>query len=75
MLDKAEAAKLDTALAGIEKRAKGLVSRGITKTDKEQGAQLLRAVSAVRKSNGSFKQTVEALDMIGKSAFSKSMIL
>ena len=41
MLDKAEAAKLDTALAGIEKRAKGLVSRGITKQTKSRGLSYL----------------------------------
>lgn len=61
--------ELNSAMAGIDKRAKGLISRGITKTDKEQGAQLLRATEAVRRAKGSFKQTVEALDMIGKTAF------
>lgn len=68
-INKDAQAGLNTAMAGIDKRAKGLISRGITKTDKEQGSQLLRATEALRRAKGSFKQTVEALDMIGKTAF------
>jgi hypothetical protein len=74
-VSKDEMAKLQSSLNGIEKYAKGLVSRGVTNTDIEQGRQLLRAVNGVRASNGSFKQTTEALQMIGRSAFKSTNAL
>lgn len=63
------AEKLNSALNGIEKFAKGRVSRGIHKIHSVQGTSLLNAVKAIRNGNGSLKQTVEALHDIGETAF------
>lgn len=62
-------AKLNSALNGIEKFAKGRISRGISGLQEEQGRRLLKAVDAIRATNGSYKQTVEALRDIGEAAF------
>jgi len=61
--------KLDSKLNGIERAAKGMVSRGMSKTTKTQGKQLLAAVEAARNANGSYKQTIEAMQDIGREAF------
>lgn len=63
--------QLDSLVNGIEKFAKGRVSRGITDTQRGQGKQLLRAVQAYRRGNGTYKQAVEALRDIGEVAFPK----
>ncbi len=60
---------IDSKLDGIEKFAKGRVLRGITNTQREQGKQLLNAVSQARNSTGSYKQMHEALKDIGEVAF------
>lgn len=60
--------KLNSKLKGVEKYAKGLVKRGITASDKGQGKQLLEAVNQIRKAKN-YKQTVEALQMIGRHSF------
>lgn len=71
-LDRDASAKLETSLNGIEKRAKGMIKEGLTKTEMEQGRQLIRTVGVLRNSKGSFKKTVDALDRIGKTAFKKT---
>lgn len=63
------AAKLESKLVGIEKHAKGMMTRGLTNTQKEQGRQLMAAVEAIRNTNGSYKQIHEAQQMIGDVAF------
>lgn len=68
-LTEKSAAKIDSALNGIEKFAKGRTKRGFTRAQREQGEQLIAAVEAVRYGNGSYKQTVEALRDIGEVAF------
>lgn len=65
------ASKIASKLGGIEKFAKGQSVRGITNTEKGQAAQLLRAVEAVKATNGSLKQLSEAMTQIGKHAFKK----
>ena len=61
--------KIESSLNGVEKFAKGRMSRGVTETQRKQGQQLLNAVDAIRARNGSYKQTVEALRDIGEAAF------
>lgn len=61
--------KLNSALNGVEKFAKGRVARGVTQTMRSQGEGLINAVAAIREGNGSVKQTVEALRDIGEAAF------
>lgn len=61
--------KINSSLAGIEKFAKGRLIRGVTDTQRGQAKQLLSAAEAIRSSNGSYKQTVEALRDIGEAAF------
>lgn len=70
-LDKASAGEIESTLTGLEKWAKGRVQRGFTATDREQGNQVLRAIDAVRNSNGSYKQAYETLTDIGKAAFNE----
>ncbi len=60
---------LESKLAGIEKFAQGRVQRGVTQLQRGQGQGLLNSVAAIRESNGSVKQTVEALRDIGEAAF------
>lgn len=60
---------VNSALNGLEKFAKGRIRRGVSAAQRSQGKDLLNAVKAVRETNGSFKQTVEALRMIGEAAF------
>jgi hypothetical protein len=60
---------LQSKLEGVEKFAKGRLQRGVTSTQKGQAQQLLSAVEAIRNSNGSYKQAVEALRDIGEAAF------
>lgn len=67
--------KIDSALGGVEKFAKGRVARGVTKAQREQGAQLLSAIDAIRSGSGSYKQTVEALRDIGDAAFKSTNTL
>ena len=60
---------LESKLTGIEKFAKGRVERGVTQLQRAQGQGLLNSVQAIRNTNGSVKQTVEALRDIGEAAF------
>jgi hypothetical protein len=60
---------INSKLAGIEKFAKGRSVRGFTKTDREQGNQLLKAVAAARQANGSLKQLNELMGDVGRIAF------
>ena len=60
---------LESKLVGIEKFAKGRVRRGVTQLQRGQGQGLLNSVAAIRSTNGSVKQTVEALRDIGEAAF------
>lgn len=61
--------KISSKLSGLEKWAKGRASRGITATDRTQADQILRAVEQIKRGNGSYKQTYEALRDIGEVAF------
>lgn len=69
MVNRADRADLDSAINGLEKFAKGRMMRGITKTQQEQGRQLMQAVQAYRRGNGSYKQTTQVLRDIGEVAF------
>lgn len=75
MVDGEAMATLESKLNGIEKKAKGLVSRGIDNVDKTQGRYLLNAVQAIRNSNGSYKQMVEEWRQIGRKAFGSDAVL
>jgi hypothetical protein len=68
-LSDAAMAKLESKLRGIEQFAKGRVARGVTQLQRAQGQGLLNSVEAIRNTNGSVKQTVEALRDIGEAAF------
>lgn len=61
--------KINSKLNGMEKWAKGRTQRGFTNAQRAQGEQILRAIDAVKRGNGSYKQTVEALRDIGDVAF------
>lgn len=69
-LSKGSSERIVSKLDGIEKFAKGRIARGIG-SQKTEAKSLLEAVGAIRKSNGSLKQTVEALRNIGEEAFKK----
>jgi hypothetical protein len=60
---------INKKMASLEKQAKGLVKRGITATDRSQGAEILKAVEAYRSAGPSLKQQKEAMNMIGRAAF------
>lgn len=62
--------KISSRLLGLERVAKGEMKRGIG-SQKQEGKSLFEAVQAVRSGNGSFKQTVEAMQRIGREAFKK----
>lgn len=68
---KSPKAMLDSALNGIEKFAKGRLQRGVTEEFQGQARSLLNTVAAIRRTNGSVKQSVEALRDIGDAAFKK----
>lgn len=68
-------AKIESKLNGLEKWAKGRISRGFTNAQRAQAQQVLRAVQAARRSNQSYKQTVETLRDIGEIAFKSENIL
>lgn len=68
---KSPAAKLESALKGIERFAKGRLNRGVTDEFRGQARDLLKSVKAIRSTNGSVKQAVEALRDIGEAAFKK----
>jgi hypothetical protein len=73
--------KINTKLDQLQDFAQKRFDEGITKTDSEQGQQLLRAVQQVRKrlsatdpqsgTFGSMKQVYEAMSDIGRHAFKK----
>jgi hypothetical protein len=67
--------KIGSKLNGIEKWAKGRAERGFTAAQRAQADQVLRAIDAVRKGNGSYKQTLETLRDIGDVAFKSQNIL
>jgi hypothetical protein len=62
---------IDSALNGVEKFAKGRVARGIG-SQRAEATELLKAVQNIRNSNGSMKQTLEALRNIGEEAYKSS---
>lgn len=64
--------QIDSKVAGLERWAQGRVRRGLTKSAKEQGAQILNAVSQLRNGNGSLKQVYEAMVDIREVAFSRA---
>jgi hypothetical protein len=70
-MTKSSQANIESALNGIEKFAKGRVSRGIG-SQRSEAAELLKAVEAIRNSNGTLKQTLEALRNIGEEAYKSS---
>lgn len=63
---------LNSKLKGVERFAKGRLKRGIGATQKSQARELLQAIDSIKKSNGSYKQTLEALRDIGEIAFNTS---
>lgn len=69
-INKDDLAKLSSKLNGIKKQSIGLAKRAIDATDKEQSAQMLRAIEGIEASKGNFKQTVEQMQRIGRKAFS-----
>ncbi len=60
---------LDSKLNGIEKFAKGRISRGLSSSQEQQGGRLLKAVEAIRATNGSVKQAVETLRDLGEIGY------
>ncbi len=66
---------LTSKLNGIRKEAIGLSKRAIDATDKEQAAQMLRAVDGIEASKGNFKQVVEQMQRIGRKAFSDKPVI
>lgn len=74
-INKDDLSNLNSTLNGVEKYAKGMIKRGIDNVDKQQGQQLLRAVEGVRATKGSYKQSVEALERIGRKAFNSKPII
>lgn len=75
MVDREAMEKLGSVANGIEKYAKGLVTRGIDDVDVAQGKYLLRAVDQLKNSKRSYKQMHEALLSIRKKAFSNKQIM
>lgn len=67
--------QLASKVAGIEKTAKGLMTRGVTDVARAQGRQLLFAVKAIRETNMSYRQTVEAMRQIGEQSFKAQNVL
>lgn len=61
--------KLNSVLNDIEKFAKRRVQSGFTDLQEAQGRRLLKSVEAIRSTNGSYADTVEALRNIGEAAF------
>lgn len=74
-INKDELEKINSKLNGIEKFAKGRISRGITNVEKEQGSQLLAAVDAVRNTKGKYGQFVETMQDLGSHAFPSKPII
>ncbi len=68
-LSQEAAADLESKLLGIERFAAGRLKRGATQRNQAQAQGLLNTVAALRETNGSVKQTVEALRDIGEAAF------
>lgn len=63
---------LNSKLLGIERKAKGIIERGVGGDVSEaQAKDLLKKVTAIRNGNGSIKQVVEQMQDIGKQAFPK----
>ena len=67
-LSKQSLGNINSALGGVEKFAKGRVARGFG-SQRDEAKELLRTVDSIRKSNGSLKQTVEAMRNLGEEAF------
>lgn len=61
--------KVGSKVNGLRRWAKGRIERGITQTIRGQAAQILKGLEAWDRSDGSIKQTVEALKEIGEVAF------
>lgn len=74
-INREELAKFQSSLNGVERYAKGLARRGVTGQQKAEGEALLQAVNAVRATKGSFKQSAEALKMLGKAAFKDKPVM
>lgn len=69
-LSKESQERVSSKLLGLERFAKGRIERGIG-SQKQEARSLLEAVSTLRNSKSSLKQTVEALKNIGEEAFKK----
>lgn len=74
-INKGELSSLNSTLNGVEKYAKGLMKRPIDKADIEQGRSLIMAVNGIKSTNGSYKQTADLLERLGKKAFSPQYII
>jgi hypothetical protein len=61
--------KFNSFLNGLEKKAKGILIRGISKDRKEAANLTLDAVEKLRLSDGNYKQFVEQMQEIGKEAW------
>lgn len=66
-----EKTKFDTLLNSTEKFAKGYVQRGMDAYQRGQGQALLDTVNSLRKSKN-YKQSVEQLQLLGDSVFTKN---
>lgn len=73
-ISKEASQEVASKINGIEKFAKGRISRGLSPAQVAQGRMLLNATSAIRRTNGSFKQMVEALRDLGEIAYQKTII-
>ena len=60
---------IESKLKGVEKFAKGRIKRGADPVFVSQGRRLLKNIDNIRKTNGSYKQAVEALREIGEISY------
>lgn len=75
MLSKKAVKDLESKLSGIEKFAKGRIARGLSGAQEEQGRRLINAVAAIRSTNGSVKQAVEALRDLGEIGYQSKYLM
>jgi hypothetical protein len=74
-VNREELAKLESKIGGIERAAKGFMRRGMTGQQRAQGKALLESVDALKATKGGFKQSVEALQMLGRAAFKDKPVI
>lgn len=66
---------LAKSLDSLENYGAGLAERGITASQRTQGKQLVDAAHAIRMTDGSYKQILQAQRLIGDAAFKTKNVL